>query len=121
VNGTHEAERSYAGIKVQIKGPVSGKSGMKASKKVWSWGTTGGADFSMPVDFARRQALTKAGLVGIKVRGRTGGACGVGAARDGLVGRWVRVWGVIQEGHQPGEASPAAQDLPTIQPTPHTA
>jgi ribosomal protein S3 len=66
--GTPESERQFAGLKVQLKGQIN-RSGGKASKKVWSTGVTGTQTFDDPVDFARMAAITRMGLVGIKVRG----------------------------------------------------
>ena len=70
--GMPESERQFGGIKIQLKGQIS-KSGGKASKKVWSTGVTGTQTFDDPVDFARMAALTRMGMVGIKVRDRGGG------------------------------------------------
>jgi len=56
----------FEGIKVQLKGRMSGKSG-KASKKVWEWGRTSTATISDPVDYAHDAVITRAGYISIKV------------------------------------------------------
>eukprot|EP00775_Hariotina_reticulata_P008359 gene8359-8543_t len=56
----------FEGIKVQLKGRMSGKSG-KAAKKVWEWGRTSTATISDPVDYAHEAVITRAGYIGIKV------------------------------------------------------
>lgn len=61
-----EPRPDVRGIKVQIKGRLSGKGG-KASKKVWQTGAPGAAQLSEPVDSAKAAADTSAGLIGIKV------------------------------------------------------
>ncbi|KAF6260464.1 hypothetical protein COO60DRAFT_1637562 [Scenedesmus sp. NREL 46B-D3] len=58
----------FEGIKVQIKGRLSGKGGM-TSRRVWTWGRTSTASISDPVDYAHEAVITRAGHIGIKVRG----------------------------------------------------
>lgn len=79
----------FEGLKIQLKGRMSGKGG-KASKKVWVWGRTGRKAVEDPVDYAHEAVVTRAGYIGIKVRldsslvtGSTGFArrCGCGAAQ----------------------------------------
>lgn len=60
------ASISFEGIKVQIKGRMSGKGGM-TSKRVWTWGRTSTASISDPVDYAHEAVITRAGYIGIKV------------------------------------------------------
>jgi ribosomal protein S3 len=57
----------FEGIKVQLKGRMSGKGG-KASKKVWVWGRTSSSNVADPVDYAHQAVVTRAGYIGIKVR-----------------------------------------------------
>jgi hypothetical protein len=64
----------FEGIKVQIKGRMSGKGGM-TSKRVWTWGRTSAANISDPVDYAHEAVVTRAGYIGIKVRRRWLLAC----------------------------------------------
>jgi hypothetical protein len=66
------ASISFEGIKVQIKGRMSGKGGM-TSKRVWTWGRTSTASISDPVDYAHEAVITRAGYIGIKVRPGGGG------------------------------------------------
>lgn len=63
-------EVTFDGIKIQVKGRLSGKGGM-ATKRVWNWGKTSTATLADPVDYANEVALTRAGHVGVKVRGPT--------------------------------------------------
>lgn len=56
----------FEGIKIQLKGRMSGKGG-KASKKVWVWGRTGSSAHDDPVDYAHEAVVTRAGYIGIKV------------------------------------------------------
>jgi len=60
------SEVPFEGIKIQLKGRMSGKGGM-ASKKVWVWGRTGRKAHDDPVDFAHEAVVTRAGYIGIKV------------------------------------------------------
>ena len=57
----------FEGLKIQLKGRMSGKGG-KASKKVWVWGRTGRKAVDDPVDYAHEAVVTRAGYIGIKVR-----------------------------------------------------
>jgi hypothetical protein len=66
----------FEGIKIQLKGRMSGKGGM-ASKKVWVWGRTGRNAVDDPVDYAHEAVVTRAGYIGIKVR--AGGGLGQAA------------------------------------------
>lgn len=61
------SERTFDGIKVQVKGRMSGKGGM-TTKRVWNWGRTSTASLSDPVDYAHEAVITRAGYVGVKVR-----------------------------------------------------
>jgi ribosomal protein S3 len=56
----------FEGIKIQLKGRMSGKGG-KASKKVWVWGRTGRKAVDDPLDYAHEAVVTRAGYIGIKV------------------------------------------------------
>eukprot|EP00878_Enallax_costatus_P017919 GHUV01018841.1.p1 GENE.GHUV01018841.1~~GHUV01018841.1.p1 ORF type:complete len:363 (+),score=137.20 GHUV01018841.1:871-1959(+) len=60
------SEVTFDGIKVQVKGRMSGKGGM-TTKRVWQWGRTSTANLSDPVDYAHEAVITRAGHVGIKV------------------------------------------------------
>lgn len=66
----------FEGIKIQLKGRMSGKGG-KASKKVWVWGRTGRNAVDDPVDYAHEAVVTRAGYIGIKV---SAGRVGLGTA-----------------------------------------
>jgi ribosomal protein S3 len=63
----------FEGIKIQLKGRMSGKGG-KASKKVWVWGRTGRNTVDDPVDYAHEAVVTRAGYIGIKVQAQQGAA-----------------------------------------------
>lgn len=78
------ADVPFEGIKIQLKGRMSGKGG-KASKKVWVWGRTGRKTVDDPVDYAHEAVVTRAGYIGIKVRKGpdVGAAQGAGGARCG--------------------------------------
>ncbi|WIA09896.1 hypothetical protein OEZ85_010110 [Tetradesmus obliquus] len=66
IAGLSPSSIPFEGIKVQVKGRMSGKGGM-TSKRVWTWGRTSTATISDPVDYAHEAVVTRAGYIGIKV------------------------------------------------------
>lgn len=71
----------FEGLKIQLKGRMSGKGG-KAAKKVWVWGRTGRKAVDDPVDYAHEAVITRAGYIGIKVGRFWGGGGGAGGGAE---------------------------------------
>lgn len=74
------ADIPFEGIKVAIKGRMSGKGGM-TSRKVWTWGRTSTSTLSDPVDYAHEAVITRAGYIGIKASRAAGRVRGAGCSR----------------------------------------